>query len=271
YQYPPPRRKKGSVTAVGSPIDLEVLFGMRDLLRIVYDVVVGNQVVVRGEPMELVRSVVLQLKVFIPSYCASVIEYSDVYEEPWKCNLLGLAAAAEIPDHIDESHVAVIDVMPNPSSDLDASAEEHVVIKTRLTPAASSIHAKQHAPQTLDSKGRGQQQQQQQALQLSLSHSPSHSPTPSPSSSFSSSSSAAARLFLGMRSMRNGKEGRSASPTPITDNVTVAMQTTGEGEGGGAGGEEAPSFVDRVGELLRRHRDPEVVMTHLIYLKEQWL
>ncbi|CAB4035169.1 folliculin-like, partial [Paramuricea clavata] len=83
---------------------LQVL-GFAKFHLLAFNVVQGNQLIVRGQPEGLVLSIFETLKILIPSRCFKCVPYSDVYKESWTCNFLGLKTDTEIPTHILESHL----------------------------------------------------------------------------------------------------------------------------------------------------------------------
>lgn len=84
------------------------ILGLSKFHLLAYNVIKGNQLIVRGQPEELVSSVLHTLKIFIPHRCFRSVQYSDTYEESWRCNFLGLKTNAIIPSHIFESDLYVI-------------------------------------------------------------------------------------------------------------------------------------------------------------------
>ncbi|KAJ3044732.1 hypothetical protein HDV00_001136 [Rhizophlyctis rosea] len=115
--------------------------GADKFMNVLHHVLVGNQVVVRGGDKQLVGSILWLLKDFIPSFCCSMQDYSDTYEEPWKYNLLGLPSAVQVPDDIDADLYAVIDIKPRTTTDkLPTSPDEYdyITIATTESPASST-------------------------------------------------------------------------------------------------------------------------------------
>ncbi|TPX60448.1 hypothetical protein SpCBS45565_g07507 [Spizellomyces sp. 'palustris'] len=89
---------------------LETWFGVDNCTRLVYHVVVGDQVIVKSQSKDLVASLLRYFKQFIPSFCCSMIEYSMEYVEPFHCNLLGMAPESLIPLESDLSHIVLLDI-----------------------------------------------------------------------------------------------------------------------------------------------------------------
>eukprot|EP01132_Coremiostelium_polycephalum_P005749 gene5749-7152_t len=101
------------------PIDEELITSLGQVSKIlgenavsalIYNVIAGNQVIVRGSSEKLVHSLVDILKDLIPSECCSMCYYSDSFKEIWECNLLGLNSNAIIPRHLDREVIAIVDI-----------------------------------------------------------------------------------------------------------------------------------------------------------------
>ncbi|KNC72822.1 hypothetical protein SARC_14618 [Sphaeroforma arctica JP610] len=75
---------------------------------------IGNQLIVRGECEEIVISVLFSLAYLLPRDCCTMVPYSHIYRERWECNFLGLSADAEIPATLDHGSHVILDVKYNP-------------------------------------------------------------------------------------------------------------------------------------------------------------
>eukprot|EP01137_Pigoraptor_chileana_P019076 Opistho-2@79592 len=105
---------EGEVLASG-----EVFTSLRHLHRtigaeffrlVVYNLSVGNQVIVRGVARDTVSSVLLLLKDLLPPTCCSIVLYSRMYRDRWECNLLGLCPRATVPAYVDTSSYVLLDI-----------------------------------------------------------------------------------------------------------------------------------------------------------------
>ncbi|KND04500.1 uncharacterized protein SPPG_00228 [Spizellomyces punctatus DAOM BR117] len=89
---------------------LETWFGVDNCTRLLFHVVVGDQIIVKSQSKDLVASLLRYFKQFIPSFCCSMMEYSMEYVEPFHCNLLGMAPGSLIPLESDLSHIVLLDI-----------------------------------------------------------------------------------------------------------------------------------------------------------------
>ena len=62
-----------------------------------HHLLVGNQVIVRGSQPCLIFSIFEALKKLLPLGCCRVINFSDVYLDSFKCNLLGMNQGISVP------------------------------------------------------------------------------------------------------------------------------------------------------------------------------
>ncbi|XP_075421970.1 folliculin [Ascaphus truei] len=84
-----------------------------------WHVLMGNQVIWKGQDRELIQSAFDVLQAMLPVGCVRVIPYSEKYEDAYRCNFLGLSPYAEIPPHVQSSEFAVmVDVRTAPRSNL---------------------------------------------------------------------------------------------------------------------------------------------------------
>ncbi|CAI8042966.1 Folliculin [Geodia barretti] len=68
----------------------------------------GNQVIVRGNSVSLVTSLINILKNIVPEKCCQIVPFSKSYKEPFVCNFLGLSSSAEVPKHVTSSDLHVV-------------------------------------------------------------------------------------------------------------------------------------------------------------------
>ncbi|XP_049778379.1 folliculin [Schistocerca cancellata] len=89
---------------------LREVLGTQSFLTLAYALMVGYQVVVRGQPRSLVISLIKNLKVLIPQTCCRAVLHSEEYLDPTHCNLLGLDSwvAAPQPSYT----VLRVDILP---------------------------------------------------------------------------------------------------------------------------------------------------------------
>ncbi|GAM25108.1 hypothetical protein SAMD00019534_082830 [Acytostelium subglobosum LB1] len=81
-----------------------------DISVLVYNMIVGNQVVIQSRSPALAASLIDLLKELVPRECVSICYYSETFKEIWECNLLGLSPRAIIPRHVDRSVINMVDI-----------------------------------------------------------------------------------------------------------------------------------------------------------------
>ncbi|KAF2077828.1 hypothetical protein CYY_000873 [Polysphondylium violaceum] len=86
------------------------IVGEKGISSLIYNTIVGNQVIIRGSSKSLVESLVKTLSNLIPQECCLIDSYSDTFKELWECNILGIASDVIIPRHIDNDNTAIIDI-----------------------------------------------------------------------------------------------------------------------------------------------------------------
>ncbi|KAG8537665.1 hypothetical protein GDO81_024119, partial [Engystomops pustulosus] len=120
------------------------VLGASAFRMLAWHILMGNQVIWKGQDRELIQSAfdVLQVRApgiyykwgtsnptltfpsspcqaMLPVGCVRVIPYSEKYEDAYRCNFLGLSPQAEIPPHVQSSEFAVmIEVRTAPRSNL---------------------------------------------------------------------------------------------------------------------------------------------------------
>ncbi|KAI0226213.1 hypothetical protein L0F63_004197 [Massospora cicadina] len=92
--------------------------------KLVFNLAIGNQVVVRSSSRAIVQDVMAALQDILPHTCFQRLDYEDTYHPIWICNLLGLQRETAIPDDVDLSSLVLLEV--DHSSDKDAPRDMHV-------------------------------------------------------------------------------------------------------------------------------------------------
>ncbi|CAH2307751.1 folliculin [Pelobates cultripes] len=107
------------------PVIFRSLRHMRQVLGAAYfrvlawHILMGNQVIWKGQDRDLIQSAFDVLRTMLPVGCVRVIPYSEKYEDAYRCNFLGLSPQAEIPPHVQTSEFTVmVDVRSAPRSNL---------------------------------------------------------------------------------------------------------------------------------------------------------
>ncbi len=105
----------------------------RDAFRVVlYRVLVGDQVVVRGQDASLIRRIILSLMCLIPRGCARPVYFSREYREPFVCNLLGLHAEASVSEQQSEERDFLFLILLPPEEDGSVNTDETLMGRSRF-------------------------------------------------------------------------------------------------------------------------------------------
>lgn len=103
-----------NVLTFGSLKQLMHALGSSNFDALLYNVLCGNQVVVRGQCRPLVASVLLLLMELLPRRCATAKMWEmDVYHESWEFNFLGLSREVVIPTYVSPESYALVDIFPH--------------------------------------------------------------------------------------------------------------------------------------------------------------
>eukprot|EP00058_Branchiostoma_floridae_P010238 XP_002595726.1 hypothetical protein BRAFLDRAFT_113576 [Branchiostoma floridae] len=79
------------------------IIGSQGFHSIAHHILIGNQIIIRGEKRVTMESIINVLKSLLPMGCCRIVPYSATYEDSWKCNFLGLPLVAQIPAHVMSS------------------------------------------------------------------------------------------------------------------------------------------------------------------------
>ncbi|CAG8524895.1 16209_t:CDS:2, partial [Funneliformis caledonium] len=88
---------------IGDLKTLQSILGLNAFRKLILNFVKGNQLVFRGNDPIIMRCIINVLKDLVPSECCSIVENENNYQPITKCNILGLNATAQIPNHINKS------------------------------------------------------------------------------------------------------------------------------------------------------------------------
>ncbi|XP_077382747.1 folliculin isoform X2 [Festucalex cinctus] len=87
---------------------LRQVLGAAEFRQVAWHVLMGNQVIWRGDDPGLIQSAFAVLKTLLPVGCVRSVPYSAHYEEAYKCNFLGLSPDVAIPAHVISSEFSVL-------------------------------------------------------------------------------------------------------------------------------------------------------------------
>ncbi|CAO3574441.1 unnamed protein product [Mortierella alpina] len=109
--------------------ELRRVLGRQPFNRLIWNSLVGNQVIVRGEESRITREIIRSLEGILPKECRNVILDGPAYEPSYACNILGLDRSVAIPPNMDPQDFILLDVcmntfghqIPTPPTSLPAS------------------------------------------------------------------------------------------------------------------------------------------------------
>ncbi|KAI8811783.1 vesicle coat protein [Cladochytrium replicatum] len=78
----------------------------------IHQVLIGNQIVVRGDEPAIVSSTLQLFQELVPHHCVSALDFSQEYEESWKYNFIGISRNTALPKDLSSNHVFLIEVIP---------------------------------------------------------------------------------------------------------------------------------------------------------------
>ncbi|KAI8811322.1 vesicle coat protein [Cladochytrium replicatum] len=78
----------------------------------IHQVLIGNQIVIRGDEPATVSSTLQLFQELVPHHCVSALDFSQEYEEQWKYNFIGISRSTTLPKDLSTNHVFLIDVVP---------------------------------------------------------------------------------------------------------------------------------------------------------------
>ncbi|KAF9993490.1 hypothetical protein BGZ79_001818 [Entomortierella chlamydospora] len=99
--------------AINSLRDLRQVLGKQQFNRLVWNTVVGNQVIVRGDNSSIVNEIIRLLEDILPKDCCTVITEGSAYEPSYACNILGLDRSVPIPTDLDPQDFILLDICTN--------------------------------------------------------------------------------------------------------------------------------------------------------------
>lgn len=83
------------------------VLGEEKFHSLAYHTIVGNQIIIKGRCLSLMKSLITCLQDLLPKGCFHPIYYSVSYEDSWKCNFLGILPEVSIPDHVTSSELHI--------------------------------------------------------------------------------------------------------------------------------------------------------------------
>ncbi|GJJ68506.1 folliculin [Entomortierella parvispora] len=89
--------------------ELRRVLGRHKFDRLIWNCVVGNQVIVRGEETRIVKEAIVLLEDILPKACCTV-HFGSQYEPTYECNILGLERSTAIPPDMDPQSFILLDI-----------------------------------------------------------------------------------------------------------------------------------------------------------------
>ncbi|KAF9989844.1 hypothetical protein BGZ75_004666 [Mortierella antarctica] len=118
-----------TIETIDSLRELRRVLGRQPFNRLIWNSLVGNQVIVRGEESRITHEIIRSLEGILPKECRNVILDGPAYEPSYACNILGLDRSVAIPSNMDPQDFILLDVcmntfghqIPTPPTSLPAS------------------------------------------------------------------------------------------------------------------------------------------------------
>lgn len=269
--------------------ELRRVLGRRRFNRLIWNSLVGNQVIIRGEESKIVREVIKSLEDILPKDCCTIIMDGSTYEPSYACNILGLDRSIPIPPDMDPQDFILLDIctesltqpIPTPPTSLPADhkknqSDPHTHIyqadwstTTLVADLKEMATALEKIP--VDAKGQNGQQTAE-----SSPRPPNSSPglLYSPGGGFQ----AQRRQYL----LQAGEEPPEALDILETDMLVRDVVVPGQGQGqlqtGLPGGRASPPqkqshplYIETVNDILDFRMPRPIEAKRLAVLREEWI
>ena len=106
---PPPLPPGEDPTVFESLAALYVAMEPDHFALVVFNAIIGNQVIVRGPP-QAATSILLVLATLLPSRCCDLLPVQAEYRQCYECNFLGLQEGVEVPSHVRRASFVMIEL-----------------------------------------------------------------------------------------------------------------------------------------------------------------
>lgn len=133
---------------------LKIVLGLEGFRVAVYNMLIGNQVIIRGDSSDIAAGVARLLQLCLPGGCVSSLVCSTVYKEIWEASLLALPAGSSIPTSLSPDSFVLIDFSNTPDQN-NILADSRWVVKgvfqlTTLGQAIEKIAGLENEHECLD-------------------------------------------------------------------------------------------------------------------------
>ncbi|KAG0032268.1 hypothetical protein BGZ82_006614 [Podila clonocystis] len=126
-------------TTVDSLRELRRVLGPHRFNRLIWNSLVGNQVIIRGEEPRIIVEIVRSLEDVLPKECCTIILDSATYEQSYTCNILGLGRSVPIPPDMDPNDFILLDLClttftrrpsatPSPTTDQNGDSKDQAPV-----------------------------------------------------------------------------------------------------------------------------------------------
>jgi len=94
------------------------VLNQKEMYIFVYNIIVGNQIIVRGLDPAAVIAILNLGRLLLPAPCYRLIPFTDTYHEIYECNFLGLNKEyiVTIPSHVDQESYGLLEIDTNEMS-----------------------------------------------------------------------------------------------------------------------------------------------------------
>ncbi|KAF9275082.1 hypothetical protein BGZ88_002571 [Linnemannia elongata] len=280
---------KNEAQTIESLRELRRVLGRRRFNRLIWNSLVGNQVIIRGEESKIVREVIKSLEDILPRDCCTIIMDGSSYEPSYACNILGLDRSIPIPPDMDPQDFILLDIctesltqpIPTPPTSLPADhrksqSDPHTHIyqadwstTTLVADLKEMATALEKIP--VDAKGQNGQQ---------IAESSPRPPNSSPGLLYSPGGGfqAQRRQYL----LQAGEEPPEALDMLERETLVRDVVATGQGQGQGQtalpGGRAYPSqrqshplYIETVNDILDFRMPRLIEAKRLAILREEWI
>eukprot|EP00698_Gefionella_okellyi_P010105 TRINITY_DN2602_c0_g1_i1.p2 TRINITY_DN2602_c0_g1~~TRINITY_DN2602_c0_g1_i1.p2 ORF type:complete len:299 (-),score=42.03 TRINITY_DN2602_c0_g1_i1:1525-2421(-) len=105
-----PPSADANLTAFTSIVQLANAIGAAAFRVVVYNVVIGNQLIVRGNDIDAVVSTLSVAQSLLPNECCDLVKYDGEYQDAYLHKFLGLPANVDVPEYVDGASYALLDI-----------------------------------------------------------------------------------------------------------------------------------------------------------------
>jgi len=95
---------------------LQTILGAEGLRVAVYNMLIGNQIIVRGDNVGAADMITKLLLLILPDACSPSVLHSNTYRDAWEAPLLFLPSVSILPSHLTSDSFALIDFQYSSSS-----------------------------------------------------------------------------------------------------------------------------------------------------------